>query len=65
MWTSVVGSWFRASQSKVSCTANSGLVVSMAMWCLVSYINNYTKVSINRQAKVSYITYNWSLNEGR
>jgi hypothetical protein len=32
---------------------------------LVSYINNYTKVSINRQAKVSYITYNWSLNEGR
>lgn len=32
---------------------------------LISYLNQYSKSTINKRAKIEYIKYNWSLNESK
>lgn len=63
---------FINNPAKNKITASSGQISELFNWykgdftksgSLVSYINKYSKVKLNSNAKISHLTYDWSLNK--
>ncbi len=63
---------FLANEKKNKITTNSLILSKYFTWykgdftknsTLIEYLNKYASVKINEDAKISYMDYNWSLNE--
>jgi hypothetical protein len=66
---------FMANKNKNKITADNAAISSYFKWfkkdftknnvTIIEYINKYAPVKINENASITYLDYDWSLNEQR